>query len=175
MRRTLAAATCAAALSACAALPPRTDILARNAGFKARVVAVAVLAGGGREEALAARALADAARRAGLKATSLDESDAGLAGTPMSLDALSDPRVLAQVRAATGADAVVLLTYEAGGAPARLDALDAATGDSVLRATLTPRAGAFTGAAEAARAAFAALATLAGRPPTARLDDIPEP
>lgn len=156
-------------------MPPKTDILARNTSFKARVVAVAALTGGGREDALAARALVDAARRAGLTATSLDESDAGLAGTPISLDALSDPRVLAQVRAATGADAVVLLTYEPGGASARIDALDAASGDSVLRATLTPRSGVFSDAPDAARSAFAALATLAGRPPTARLDDIPEP
>jgi hypothetical protein len=175
VRRILSAAAAAAALAACAGLPPRTEILAKTDGFKAQAVAVAALTGDERGDVLAARALADAARRAGLRATSLQDPEAGLAGTAISLDTLSDPRLLAQVRAATGADAVVLLTYEAGGASIRLDALDAQSGDSVLRATLTPRGAPFADAPAAARAAESVLATLAGRPAAARLDDLPTP
>jgi hypothetical protein len=162
-------------LAACAGLPPKTEILQRTDGFKARTVAVAVLTGDEGANVKAGRALEDAARRAGLTAVSLLEDDAGLAGTALSLDSLSDPRVLAQVRAATGADAVVLLTYEPGEASARIDALDAQSGDAVLRATVTPRGAPFTGAAQAAAAASGALSTLAGRPLAERLDDLPVP
>jgi hypothetical protein len=171
----IAAAAAAAALSACVGLPPKTDILERTEGFKAQTVAVAALTGDDRGDVAAAHALADAARGAGLHASSLEDAEAGLAGTAISLDTLSDPRLLAQIRAATGADAVVLLTWQAGGASARLDALDAQSGDSVLRATLTPRGAPFADAKAAARAAEGALSTLAGRPPQAHLDDLPVP
>lgn|GEM_PF-1814801 len=167
------AAVAAAALCACAGLPPKTDIRERSKGFKAQSVAVAALTGDERGDVAAARALADAARRAGMTARSLQDPEAGLAGTAFSLDVLSDPRLLAQIRATTGADAVVLLTYQPGGREARFDALDARSGDSVMRAVITPRGAPFANAAQAADAARAALTALAGKTESLRVDDIP--
>ncbi len=168
-----AVALAAAIFAACAALPPRTDLLYQARGWRARVVATAAQAGGGRDDEAAGAALAQAARRAGLRAGSLNDPAAGLPGLPLTLDSLSDPRTLARVREVSGADAVVLLRWSAGASEAELAAIDARTGDVVLRARLVSRAGPFADGAAAGAAAQEALSSLAGRETAPRLDDLP--
>jgi len=176
VRRSTWIAAAAAALAGCAALPPKLVILSRSRAFRAQAVAVAALTGDDARDPEVSRALARAAEGAGLRASSLEEADAVLAGAAISLDTVSDPRTLAQIRRSTGADAVVLLSFDPGLASAQLSVLDAQTGDAVLRATIKPRGAALSGYDEAAQAAGSALSALTGRPAAAaRLDDIPVP
>jgi hypothetical protein len=175
VRRSTRLLAAAAALAACAGLPPKLVILSRSKAFRAQTVAVAALTGDEAKDPQVSRALVKAAEGVGLRAYSLEEADQVLAGAAISLDTVSDPRTLAQIRRSTGADAVVLLSFEAGLSGASLSVLDAQTGDSVMRASIAPRAEKLDGYEETAQSAGSALSALTGRSAAARLDDIPVP
>jgi len=164
----------AAAVAGCAMLPPRTEILSRSPSFKAQTVVVAAFGADPAADPEVSRALAAAARSAGLRALPLEAMSAALPGAVVSPDVLCDPRTLTELRRSSGVDAVVLVALDPSGTSARLTALDARTGDAVLRATLRPRGESFTGAAQIAQAAAAAIAELSSAPP-ARLEDLPVP
>jgi hypothetical protein len=164
----------AAGLAACAAFPPKVELQSRARGFRAQSAAVAALTGAPEKDPAVSRALARAARSAGLRAVSLEEADGVLAGTEISLDSLSDPRTLAQLRKATGADIAVFLGVDPAGVSAQLTVIDTLSGDAVLRAIIRPRGKTMT-PEEAAQAASGPLSTLSGRGVAARFDEIPVP
>jgi len=168
------AAACAAGLAACAAFPPKIELQSRARGFRAQSAAVAARTGQPERDATVSRELARAAQSAGLRAVSLDEADGVLAGTAISLDSLTDPRVLAQLRRSTGADVAVFLGVDPEGRSAQLTAIDTLSGDTVLRAIIRPRGKSFSAEA-AAEAAAGPLSTLSGRAVAPRLDEIPVP
>ena len=119
----------------------------------------------------------------GLPASALEESDSVLAGAAVELEAAANPRLLAEIRRATGADAVVFLSLDPFWRTLDISALDARTGDAVMRVAARPRGDAFATPAEIAAAAARALAPLAAerrapkasRPDEPPLDEIPLP
>jgi hypothetical protein len=118
----------------------------------------------------------------GLTASALEESDSVLAGSAIGLEAARNPRLLDEIRRATGADAVVFLSLDPSWRGLEVSALDARTGDAVLRSVAHPRGDAFEGAAEVADAAARALSPLASERRAAKatrpddpVDEIPLP
>ena len=94
-----------------------------------------------------------------------------------------NPRLLDEIRRATGADAIVFLSLDPSWRALEISALDARTGDAVLRSAAHPKSAAFEGAGEIADAAARALSSLAGerravrtsRPDEPPLDELPLP
>ena len=152
----------------------RDDALSRSPSFRARTVAVAATRGSRGKGVEISRALVSRLEGLGLTASALEESDSVLAGSALSLEAARSPRLLDEIRRATGADAIVFLSLDPNWRSLEIAALDARTGDAVLRSVAHPRGEAFSAPAEIADAAARALATLAAErrtPKASRPDD----
>jgi hypothetical protein len=168
-------------LGACAAGSGRVETLSQAPSFRAKALAIATVRGGRESGPAIAREAARLLTAGGLPTSVLEDSDSVLAGSALGLDVAGNPRVLAEIRRATGADAVVFLALDPSWRTLDAAALDLATGDPVLRATARPRGDAFASAREAAAAAAEALSSLA--PERARaaaaardgIDEIPVP
>ncbi|HEX4047047.1 MAG TPA: hypothetical protein VH309_04410 [Elusimicrobiota bacterium] len=151
----------AAALSACALVSGNVETLSRAPSFRAKVLAIAATRGAGAKGPALAAELARRLAAGGIRAPSLEDADSVLAGTAMSLDIAADPRVLAEIRRATGADGVVFLSLDPDWRSLDVSVLDAVTGDVVLRATAHPEGKSFETIDAAASAAAEALSGLA--------------
>ena len=171
----------AAALSACALGSGRVETQSRASSFRAKVLAIAATHGAGAKSAELSRALVRRLQAGGIKASALEESDSVLAGSALGLDIAADPRVLAEIRRATGADGVVFMTLDPNWRTLDVAVLDAATGDVVLHATARPSGESFESSEEAAAGAAEALSGLASERHKAaaaareKTDDIPVP
>lgn len=174
-------AAAAAALSACAFGSDRVETLSQAPSFRAKVLAIAATRGAGAKGVELSRALARRLQAGGIRAAALEESDSVLAGSALGLDAASDPRVLAEIRRATGADGIVFMSLDPNWRTLDVSVLDAETGDVVLRAAARPSGEAFESADDAAAAAAEALSGLAPERRKAaaaargRTDEIPVP
>jgi hypothetical protein len=172
-----------ALLCACAALSggDRIEVLAKAPSFRARALAIATTRGARGHGAEFSSALAARLREGGIRATALEDSDSVLAGAALGLDVAANPRVLAEIRRATGADGVVFATFDPEWRTLDVAVLDATSGDPVLRATARPRGASFASAGEAASAAARALTALSRDPARAaaaaddRYGDLPMP
>lgn len=173
MRRRAWAA--AALLAACAA--GRVETLYRGPAPALTRVAVAGISGPGPLGGdAAARALAAALARS-IEAVAAADADTVVGG------GLDMPRasaaVLAELRRATGAEAVVFGTVSPRGERLELSVVDARTGELLLRARARPRGAAFASVEEAGAAGAAALAPLArgrgGEPTAPEPDELPPP
>lgn len=168
-------------LAACGAAE-RQESLSRSPSFRARTVAVAATRGARGKGVEISRALVRRLESLGLTASALEESDSVLAGSAIGLEAARNPRLLDEIRRATGADAVVFLSLDPAWRGLEVSALDARTGDAVLRSVAHPRGDAFADSAEVADAASRALAPLASERRGAKatrpgdpVDEIPLP
>lgn len=166
-------------LGACAT-PGEGQLL--RPSFRARRVVLGAVRGARGKGVEISRALVARLGAEGLEAVSLEESDSVLAGSEVSLDAAMNPRLLAEIRRATDADALIFLSLDPAWRSLEISALDAGTGDAVLRAAAHPRGDAFADADEIAVAASHPLSALssARRAPRASaaddpLDEIPLP
>ena len=163
--------------------PERNDVLSNSPSFRARTAAIAATRGARGKGVEISRALVKRLEAVGLTASALEESDSVLAGASVGLEAARNPRMLDEIRSATGADAIVFLTLDPNWRSLEISALDARTGDAVLRSVANPRGDVFSGSAEIADAAARALASLAAerrapkasRPDEPPLDEIPLP
>lgn len=153
----------------------RREELSRAPSFRARTIAVAATRGARGKGVEVSRALVARLEGLGLKASALEESDSVLAGSAIGLEAARNPRLLDEIRRATGADAVVFLSLDPSWRSLEVSALDARSGDAVLRSAAHPRGDAFADAAEVAEAAARALSPLASerRAPRATRSDVP--
>lgn len=152
----------AALLGACAMGSGRVETMSQAPSFRVKTVAVAPAKGTGPIRARLARALVARLNGGGLRAVDLESSDSVVAGSALGVDVASDPRVLAEIRRATEADAVVFLTADPLWASIDVQVISVATGDSVLRAVARPGGPAFTTVDEAAAASAEAVSALAG-------------
>ncbi len=162
-------------LAACAS-GEHADNLSRSVSFRAQTVAVAATRGSRGKGVEISRALVKRLEALGLTASSLEESDSVLAGSALGLEAATNPRLLDEIRRATGADAVVFLALDPSWRALEISALDARTGDAVLRSVGHPRGDAFESADEIADAASRALASLSAErraPKVSGPDDLP--
>lgn len=160
----------------------RQETLSRAPSFRARSVAVAAVRGARGKGVAISRALVSRLEGLGLAASNLEESDSVLAGSALGLEAARSPRLLDEIRRATGADAVVFLSLDPSWRSLEISALDARTGDAVLRSAASPRGEAYSDPAEIADSAARALAPLASERRKARatspdspVDEIPLP
>ncbi|MCM2303172.1 MAG: hypothetical protein NDJ72_00600 [Elusimicrobia bacterium] len=153
----------------------RREELSRAPSFRARTIAVAATRGARGKGVQISRDLVARLEGLGLKASALEESDSVLAGSAIGLEAARNPRLLDEIRRATGADAVVFLSLDPSWRSLEVSALDARSGDAVLRSAAHPRGDAFSDAAEVAEAAARALSSLATerRTPRATRSDAP--
>ena len=169
-------------LTACVS-PERNDAISNAPSFRAKAVAVAATRGARGKGVEISRALVKRLEALGLRASALEESDSVLAGSALGLETAMNPRLLAEIREATGADAVAFLTLDPSWRSLEVSALDTRTGDAVLRAVANPRADAFANSQEVADAAARVLGALAAerrapratRPDEPPLDEIPLP
>jgi hypothetical protein len=145
-------------------------------------VAVAATRGARGKGMEIARELVRRLEALGLKAAALEESDSVLAGAQVGVEAAMNPRLLAEIREITGADSVVFLTLDPSWRSLEVSAVDARSGDAVLRAPVSPKGGVFASPAEIAAGAARALAPMASerRAPRAfrpddPVDEIPLP
>lgn len=169
-------------LAACAA-PERDGVLSGSPSFRARSLAVAAVRGSRGKGVAVSRELVRRLEAEGVAASSLEESDSVLAGSAVGLEAANNPRLLDEIRRATGADAIVFLSLDPSWKTLEVSALDARTGDAVLRASARPRGDAFDSPAEVGEVAAKALAGLfaerraprATRPDEPPVDEIPLP
>lgn len=169
-------------LASCAG-PGSDDVLSRAPSFRARTVAVAATRGSRGKGVEISRELVRRLETLGLTASALEDSDSVLAGSALSLEAAANPRLLDEIRRATGADAVVFLALDPNWSSLDVSALDARTGDAVLRSAAHPKNTAFADPAEVAAAAARALSPLAAerrapkasRPDEPPIDEIPLP
>lgn len=151
----------AASAAACSVGRGSIQVQQGAPSFRAKTLAIAAARGA---KARGPELTAELARRleeGGIHAASLENSDSVLAGSSVGMDIASDPRVLSEVRRATGAEAVVFLTLDPGWRLLDIAVLDIETGDPVLRATARPRGAFFETPEEAAAAAADALSALA--------------
>lgn len=139
----------------------RNDVLSNSPSFRARAVALAATKGARGKGVDISRALAKRLDAVGLTASALEESDSVLAGSAVGLEATLNPRLLDEIRRATGADAVVFLSLDPSWRSLEISAVDARTGDAVLRSAAHPKGDAFASPDEIAAAAARALAPLA--------------
>lgn len=167
-------------LAACAR-SERAGDPSRSSSFRARTMAVAATRGSRGKGVEISRELVYRLEASGVKASALEASDSVLAGAALGLDAAANPRVLDEVRRATGADALVFLALDPAWRGLEISVLDTRTGDAVLRSAAHPRGDVFASPGEIAQAAARALAPLTAerRPPRARsgegLEEIPFP
>lgn len=167
-----------AGLAACSA--DRAETFARAPSFRAKTLAVAGVRGAKGKGGEIVRALCSRLEGAGLRCVDLEEADSVLAGSAVSLEAVANPRLLAEVRRATEAEGLVFLSLESSWRSLDIVVLDVRTGEAVLKAEGRPRGEAFASAEEAAAVAAEILAGLsAERRRAARAadpaDEIPVP
>lgn len=150
--------------------------------LRARTLTVAATRGARGKDAEIVRELVKRLEALGLTASALEASDSVLAGSALGLEAVMNPRLLDEIRRATGADAIVFLSLDANWRSIEIVALDARTGDAVLRSAAHPRGSAFESSSEIANAVARALASLAAERhspkatrPDASMDEIPLP
>ena len=169
-------------LAACAP-GERNEALSNAPSFRARSLAVAATRGSRGKGVEISRSLVKSLDALGVPASALEESDSVLAGAAVGLEAAMNPRLLDEIRRATGADAIVFLSLDPSWRTLDVSALDVRTGDAVLRSAVHPRGEAFESPAEIAAAAARALASLvaerrtpkASRPDDPPVDEIPLP
>ena len=162
-------------LSSCATAE-RNDALSNSPSFRARSVAIAATRGSRGKGVEISRQLVKRLESEGLSAAALEDSDSVLAGSAVGLEAAMNPRLLDEIRRATGADAVVFLSLDPTWHTLDITALDARTGDAVLRSVARPRGDAFASSAEISAAAARVLLSLAAErrtPKASRPDDPP--
>lgn len=171
MRHALAAA--AVLFCSCSPVSGRFETLSAAPSFRAKSVAVAAARGARGRGVEIGRALVARLEASGLAASALEESDSVLAGSALGLETARSPRVLDEIRRATGADAVVFVSLDPDWRSLDVSALDARTGDAVLRAAVKPRGPRFSGPPEIADAAARALAALSAdrKPRPSKVDD----
>jgi hypothetical protein len=170
-------------LLASCALPERDGVLSGSPSFRAKSIAVAATRGARGQGVAISRELVRRLEAKGLPASALEESDSVLAGSAVDLESARNPRLLDEIRRATDADAIVFLSLDPFWRTLDISALDARTGDAVLRSAARPKAEAFESPAEIAAAAASALATLTAerrapkpsRPDDPPIDEIPLP
>ena len=173
----------AAILLAACASPERDGVLSGSPSFRARTLAVAAVRGSRGQGVAISRELVRRLEGEGAAASSLEESDSVLAGSAVGLEAASNPRLLDEIRRATGADAIVFLTLDPSWKTLEVSALDARTGEAVLRSALRPKGDAFANPGEIGEAAARTLSGLlsekraprATRPDEPPVDEIPLP
>lgn len=160
----------------------RNEALSNAPSFRARSLAVAATRGARGKGVEISRALVKRLDGMGLTASALEESDSVLAGSAIGLESAMNPRLLDEVRRATGADAIVFLSLDPNWRSLDVSAIDVRTGDAVLRSAAHPKGSAFASPVEIADAAARALASLAAerRRPKASgaenpIDEIPLP
>jgi hypothetical protein len=179
--RTLAFLVAVSLSSACAGSSARVTTQSQAPSFRVRTLAVAAPRGAKGKDADLSRALVRRLEEGGFHAAALEDSDSVLAGSALGLDIASNPRVLAEVRSATGADAIVFLTLDPGWRVLDVAVLNLANGEPILRATARPRGAVFQTAEEAASAAAEVLSALspdkarAAAAAGAEMDEIPVP
>lgn len=140
----------------------RVETMSKVPTFRAKVLAIAEARGGGGGKGLAlSREAARRLQAGGVRAFVLQESDSLLAGSALGLSLRSDPRVLADIRRTTGAEAVVFLTLDPNWHSLEIAVLEAATGVAVLRATAHAHGEKFSSPEEAGADAAEALSYLA--------------
>lgn len=167
------------ALTACTAGGGRVEVLSRSPSKAITRLAVGGLSGpdslGG--EPLS-RALAAALASGPFEATAASDADTVMSSAELGISGAS-PGMLAELRRATGAEAVVFGAVSGDGRSLELSVLDTRTGDLLLRARAHAAGERFATAREAAVAGAAALAPLAkgrrGRAVTPEADELPPP
>jgi len=160
----------------------RNEALSNAPSFRARAIAIAATRGARGKGVAISRALVKRLEELGLTASALEESDSVLAGSAIGLESAMNPRLLDEVRSATGADAIVFLSLDPSWRSLDVSAIDVRTGDAVLRSAARPKGDAFASPQEIADAAARSLASLAAerRRPKASgaenpIDEIPLP
>ncbi|MDX6769444.1 MAG: hypothetical protein SF051_07920 [Elusimicrobiota bacterium] len=176
--RLVLAMSCAAALCACAGSGGRVETLSRAPSRAyARLAVAGVSAPGALGGEDLPRALA-AALSDRFEAAAAADADSVVSSAELGLSGAS-PGMLAELRRATGAEAVVFGALTRRADALELTVLDARTGDLVLRVRVRPQGEAFGSAREAAAAGAAALAPLAsgrrGKAVTPEPDELPPP
>ena len=166
------------ALASCSS--DRVETYSRAASFRAKTLAVAGVRGAKGKSAEIVRALAVRLGNAGLRCVDIEEADSVLAGSAVSLEAVANPRLLAEVRRATEAEGLVFLSLESSWRSIEIVVLDVRTGEAVLKAEGRPRGESFASADEAASIAAEILGGLSSqRRKSARAadpaDEIPVP
>ena len=131
----------------------------RPAGPPVKTAATAVRDEKGRGAEFS-RAFARTLGRRGVRAASVEDSDSIGASAALGAGSLRDHRVLAEIRAATGADALLLVTLEPEGRAAELAGVDLRSGEPLLRKTLKARGSAWRDQSEFAETAAKAVAPL---------------
>lgn len=162
-------------LTASCAGSGRDEALSRAPSFRAKSAAIAATRNARGKGLDVARALARRLEASGLKATALEESDSVLAGSAIGVESAINPRLLDEIRGATGAEAIVFLTLDPSWKSLEVVAVDSRSGDAVLRAPASPRGDAFASADEIAAAAARILAPISAvrRTPRASRPDEP--
>ena len=126
----------------------------------------------------AARALAAALNESRFDAVAAADADSVVSSAELGLSGAS-PGTLAELRRATGAEAVVFATVAPDGASLELAVLETRNGDVLRRVRVRSRGERFASAREAAVAGAAALAPLAkgkrGKASAPELDELPPP
>lgn len=157
----------------------RKQALLASPSFRARTLTVAATRGSRGQGAEISRELVRRLKASGLAASALEESDSVLSGSALGLESAMNPGLLDEVRRATGADAIVFLSLNTAWSALEVSALDARTGDVVLRSTARPRGDAFAGPPDIAAAAERSLSPLAdarrAAPAGGLTDEIPLP
>lgn len=166
--------------SACVPGTGRVEVLSKAPSFRARSVAVAGVRGARGNGIEVARAMSAALSASGVRATLLEETDSVLAGSAVELGQAVNPGLVAEIRRATEADAIVFAALDPAWRSLEVSVLDSRSGEPILRATASPVGDVFADAAEAGRAAAEALAELsairpAQRPRGEETDEIPVP
>ncbi|MDE2510849.1 MAG: hypothetical protein KGL74_06985, partial [Elusimicrobia bacterium] len=129
----ISALLCAAAFAAaCAPGSGRVTTSSQAPSTRVKALAIATVRGAGGRGPDVARALAKRLEAGGFRATALEDSDSVLAGSVLDLDVAANPRVLAEIARATGADAVVFLTMDDGWKTLDVAVLNLAGGDPLL-------------------------------------------
>lgn len=121
-------ALAAAVLAGCASRPPRGELaVAPPSGLPS--VAIARVEGAGRVGGSVAEAFSRELKKSGVKVSVLERVDATLAAQAQRLRKRSDPGVLEEIRYATDARAVALLTLDLSHALVEVRVLDTRTGE----------------------------------------------
>lgn len=147
-----------AALAACSS--DRVETLSRAPSFRAETLTLAGVRGAKGKNSELFRFIAARLEAAGMRFIDLESADSVLAGTSLSLETAASPRLLSEIRRATGADGVVFLSVDPSGRSLDVTVLDIRTGDSVLRSAARPSGESFSGIPEVAEAAVQSLLSL---------------
>ncbi|OGS41523.1 MAG: hypothetical protein A2506_06500 [Elusimicrobia bacterium RIFOXYD12_FULL_66_9] len=167
-----------AVLAACSS--DRVETFSRAPAFRATVLAVAGVRGARGKGGEIVQGLASMLGSSGMRCVDLQESDSVLAGSVLSLDAVSNPRLMAEVRRATEADGLAFISMDTSWRFLEIVVLDVRNGEPVLKAEGRPRGEAFATPQEASAVAAEILGVLSQHArraalATDSLDEIPVP